>query len=167
MLKIEYQNLMFTDQGLNLASGNVKNPNQHICIDDIILTLANIEIDKYSQTLNILRPGTQPRQWKCPAISPGWLLEVMAFISTRFVLSISLSCLINIHTNINININIIINITGLTLGIHGFHIHQVYLINIYQYLINLLLISISPQLGDTSNGCASMAGHFNPFHVNY
>ena len=71
MLKIEYQNLMFTDQGLNLASGNVKNPNQHICIDDIILTLANIEIDKYSQTLNILRPGTQPRQWKCLAISPG------------------------------------------------------------------------------------------------
>jgi len=38
------------------------------------------------------------------------------------------------------------NITGLTPGSHGFHIHQ---------------------LGDTSNGCASMAGHFNPLQLKH
>merc|ERR1719381_17907 len=38
------------------------------------------------------------------------------------------------------------NITGLAPGSHGFHIHQ---------------------LGDTSNGCKSMAGHFNPLQLKH
>eukprot|EP00092_Neocalanus_flemingeri_P000591 GFUD01000628.1.p1 GENE.GFUD01000628.1~~GFUD01000628.1.p1 ORF type:complete len:241 (-),score=63.39 GFUD01000628.1:249-971(-) len=38
------------------------------------------------------------------------------------------------------------NITGLTPGHHGFHIHQ---------------------LGDTSQGCKSMKGHFNPFQIRH
>lgn len=38
------------------------------------------------------------------------------------------------------------NITGLSPGLHGFHVHQ---------------------FGDTSNGCKSMAGHFNPFHLRH
>jgi len=38
------------------------------------------------------------------------------------------------------------NITGLTPGFHGFHIHQ---------------------LGDTSNGCKSMAGHYNPLKLKH
>jgi len=38
------------------------------------------------------------------------------------------------------------NITGLTPGHHGFHIHQ---------------------LGDTSQGCKSMKGHFNPYQIRH
>jgi len=38
------------------------------------------------------------------------------------------------------------NITGLTPGHHGFHIHQ---------------------LGDTSQGCKSMKGHFNPYKIRH
>jgi len=38
------------------------------------------------------------------------------------------------------------NLTGLSPGLHGFHIHQ---------------------LGDTTNGCKSMAGHFNPNKVTH
>lgn len=38
------------------------------------------------------------------------------------------------------------NITGLSPGRHGFHVHQ---------------------FGDTSGGCKSMAGHFNPFQLRH
>ncbi|XP_023321506.1 superoxide dismutase [Cu-Zn] 5 [Eurytemora carolleeae] len=38
------------------------------------------------------------------------------------------------------------NLTGLAPGLHGFHIHQ---------------------LGDTTQGCKSMGGHFNPFQVSH
>lgn len=38
------------------------------------------------------------------------------------------------------------NLTGLTPGYHGFHIHQ---------------------LGDTTDGCKSMQGHFNPYQVTH
>jgi len=43
-------------------------------------------------------------------------------------------------------VRIIGNLTGLSPGPHGFHIHQ---------------------LGDTTNGCKSMAGHFNPNQVKH
>ena len=38
-------------------------------------------------------------------------------------------------------VRLAVNITGLEPGLHGFHVHQ---------------------LGDTSGGCGSMGGHFNP-----
>ena len=38
-------------------------------------------------------------------------------------------------------VRLAVNITGLKPGLHGFHVHQ---------------------LGDTSGGCGSMGGHFNP-----
>ncbi|KAN0009423.1 hypothetical protein ACTFIU_006713 [Dictyostelium citrinum] len=38
------------------------------------------------------------------------------------------------------------SISGLSSGLHGFHIHE---------------------FGDTSNGCLSAGGHFNPFHVDH
>lgn len=43
-------------------------------------------------------------------------------------------------------VNIVGNITGLSPGPHGFHIHQ---------------------LGDTTDGCKSMEGHFNPYQVRH
>jgi len=43
-------------------------------------------------------------------------------------------------------VKIVGNLTGLTPGSHGFHVHQ---------------------MGDTTNGCKSMGGHFNPNAVSH